>query len=297
MTRIGRAFSLSLLFVLARPLAFAGDGDTLITDPKALVAMGFPPDATDVYLARGALLDQKPGIRSPTSSAPRIPATPWIPGNDFMPGATSSFGTFTGRGDIFFVSGDPAYDARIDIPTGAVLQSVRWWGHDNNATDLSFFVMRSCLPAAGAGFPDSTTFASGGSTGTPLDTFGVITLPAGVVIANQNCHYDLRLVWAAAGNTLRLYKAAAQWRRQVSPAPPTATFNDVPVGHPQRQFIEALFAAGITGGCGANTYCPDATLTRGQMAVFLATALGLHWPNSTAARRGRLTSVATSGLD
>jgi hypothetical protein len=26
-------------------------------------------------------------------------------------------------------------------------------------------------------------------------------------------------------------------------------------------------------------YCPDAPLTRGKMAVFLAKALGLDWPN------------------
>jgi hypothetical protein len=26
-------------------------------------------------------------------------------------------------------------------------------------------------------------------------------------------------------------------------------------------------------------YCPDNPVTRGQMAVFLATALGLHWKN------------------
>ena len=123
------------------------------------------------------------------------------------------------------------------------------------------------------------SFASGGSTGTPLDTFGIITLPAGMVVANQNCQYHVRIVWLAAGNTLRLYKVAVQWRRQVSPAPATATFTDVPVGHPQRAFIEALVAAGVTGGCAAGTYCPDAPLTRGQMAVFLATALGLHWPN------------------
>jgi len=43
---------------------------------------------------------------------------------------------------------------------------------------------------------------------------------------------------------------------------------------------EALYAAGITGGCGNFNYCPDAPLTRGQMAVFLAKALGLHWPGN-----------------
>jgi hypothetical protein len=71
------------------------------------------------------------------------------------------------------------------------------------------------------------------------------------------------------------------YRLQVSPAPATATFNDVPTGHPFFQYIEALAASGITGGCQASPplYCPDNPLTRGQMAVFLAKALGLHWPN------------------
>ncbi|HEX4439809.1 MAG TPA: S-layer homology domain-containing protein, partial [Thermoanaerobaculia bacterium] len=65
---------------------------------------------------------------------------------------------------------------------------------------------------------------------------------------------------------------------QVSPAPGTATFNDVPTNHPFFQFVEALAASGITAGCGGGNFCPDAPLTRGQMAVFLSKALGLHWP-------------------
>lgn len=65
------------------------------------------------------------------------------------------------------------------------------------------------------------------------------------------------------------------WRRRVGAPPGTATFADVPVGHPQRPFIEALYRTGITAGCGGNNFCPDLPLTRGQMAVFLAVALGL----------------------
>ena len=68
------------------------------------------------------------------------------------------------------------------------------------------------------------------------------------------------------------------WKRQVSPAPSAPTFGDVPESHPFSRFIEALAASGITGGCGdGSNYCPNAALTRGQMAVFLAKALGLHW--------------------
>jgi hypothetical protein len=68
------------------------------------------------------------------------------------------------------------------------------------------------------------------------------------------------------------------WHRTVSDAPATPTFGDVPGSHPFYQFIEALAASGITGGCGSANYCPEAPLTRGQMAAFLSKALGLHWP-------------------
>jgi hypothetical protein len=67
------------------------------------------------------------------------------------------------------------------------------------------------------------------------------------------------------------------WRRQVSPSPPTPTFADVPAGDPGFPYIEALVSSGITAGCGGGNYCPDANLTRRQMAVFLAKAFGLHW--------------------
>jgi S-layer homology domain len=77
---------------------------------------------------------------------------------------------------------------------------------------------------------------------------------------------------------LALGAVRVNWRRQVSPAPSTASFADVPTDHPLFQFIQALYASGITAGCGGDNFCPNAPLTRGQMAVFLSKALGLHWP-------------------
>jgi hypothetical protein len=68
------------------------------------------------------------------------------------------------------------------------------------------------------------------------------------------------------------------WRRQVSPPPGSQTFGDVPPSDLAFPFIEALVASGITAGCGGGDYCPDNPVTRRQMAVFLAKALGLHWP-------------------
>jgi hypothetical protein len=46
-------------------------------------------------------------------------------------------------------------------------------------------------------------------------------------------------------------------------------FADVPTNHPVAAWIKQLAAEGITGGCGNGNYCPDATVTRAQMAVFL----------------------------
>ncbi|HEY3475832.1 MAG TPA: S-layer homology domain-containing protein, partial [Anaerolineales bacterium] len=53
-------------------------------------------------------------------------------------------------------------------------------------------------------------------------------------------------------------------------------FGDVPESHWARSFIERLYKAGITGGCGIDPlmYCPEGTVTRAQMAVFLER--GIH---------------------
>jgi hypothetical protein len=54
--------------------------------------------------------------------------------------------------------------------------------------------------------------------------------------------------------------------------PPTATgtvFTDVPAGSFAAAYIEALYAEGITGGCGGGKYCPNKTITRAEMAVFI----------------------------
>lgn len=55
---------------------------------------------------------------------------------------------------------------------------------------------------------------------------------------------------------------------------PTTPFTDI-AGHLFRGDIEWLFGSGITRGCSATGFCPDRTVTREQMASFLARALQL----------------------
>jgi hypothetical protein len=60
------------------------------------------------------------------------------------------------------------------------------------------------------------------------------------------------------------------------PACVTPTFADVPCANPYARWIYELVARAITSGCGGGNYCPTAPVTRGQMAVFLATTFGLN---------------------
>ena len=99
-------------------------------------------------------------------------------------------------------------------------------------------------------------------------------------IDNASYHYIIE-VHTTAGKPGNSYFGAVRlrYKLQVSPSPATATFSDVPLNSPLNKFVEALVSAGVTAGCGSGKYCPNDPVTRGQMAVFLATALGLHFPN------------------
>ena len=51
-------------------------------------------------------------------------------------------------------------------------------------------------------------------------------------------------------------------------------FSDVPNSNTFHNSISTLYGARITGGCGGGKYCPNAAVTRGQMAAFLVRGLG-----------------------
>jgi hypothetical protein len=103
----------------------------------------------------------------------------------------------------------------------------------------------------------------------------VLPATSPLVIDNENNTY---IAFVAAPSALAAFNAVRiYYTLQVSPAPAVATFADVPAGHPFFRFVQALVAAGVTSGCGGGRFCVDDPITRGQMAVFLAIALGLHF--------------------
>jgi hypothetical protein len=52
-------------------------------------------------------------------------------------------------------------------------------------------------------------------------------------------------------------------------------FGDVPADYWAAAFIKQLVTDGITAGCGSGNYCPEQSVTRAQMAVFLVKTFSL----------------------
>ncbi len=61
----------------------------------------------------------------------------------------------------------------------------------------------------------------------------------------------------------------ARFGETYAPPPCSGAYLDVPCPGPFTDWIEDLTARGIAGGCGFDLYCPEAAVTRGQMAAFL----------------------------
>ncbi len=103
---------------------------------------------------------------------------------------------------------------------------------------------------------------------------------SGLGYTNDDDHrLILEAVFGTNGDgTTSFSGAVVGYKLQVSPAPASPTFADVPATDLAFPYIEALAASGVTAGCGSGNFCPDTVVTRKQMAVFLAKALGLYYP-------------------
>ena len=176
----------------------------------------------------------------------------------------------------FFTTASAFADATFMLPNGAQIEGIELRACDTNAGAQVTAVLQVCSVPGG-----TCALAASVQTGTAA-TPGCQLFPAAVtppvIVNNATQVLDLQVSTGASSAT-SFSAVKVNYRLRVSPGPATATFADVPTGHPVFPFVEALAASGITGGCGGGNYCPDSPLTRGQMAVFLATALGLHFPN------------------
>ena len=167
--------------------------------------------------------------------------------------------------------------AGLALPNGADIRSVEVSACDSDqAATVEFALIRAAKVPNGPIF--LVPYTGTGVPQTPGCSTFVVNVAAPHTVNNNANAYAIA-VYADPGTNVVWSQFRVRYKLQVSPAPASATFTDVPLGNPQHRFVEALAAAGITGGCGVNLYCPDNPVTRGQMAVFMAVALGLHFPN------------------
>ena len=212
-----------------------------------------------------------------------------IPASDFHPlNSATGYVTDGSNGNLYRTGGGgPSFFHGIDIPRGAVLADITYYVYDVDASNnIGVYFGVSWRNAGTNASPGWGNYASTVTSGTPGLTTLVATwndtMLASFDLFNDGVIRDVSWFvvvdlgpdFNTSFNSVRL-----RWKRQVSPAPATARYTDVPTTHPFFQYIEALAASGVTAGCVATPpqYCPDAFVTRGQMAVFLARALGLHW--------------------
>ena len=286
------AIALARVSVLAQ---VPGPEQVPVKDPDRLEKMGFDRDARNVYVWSKADLGRASASSRAAAPAPESWGT--AAGYTTVP----AFGLQAERPEFSTIIRDVSrarcnentspndeVDARavvqLPVPDGARLTLFQYWGYDTDPDlDLSYDVYETCQAPA-PGLPFVTLIAHAAPVLADGQYFGSALL-SHLTADTKNCVYSVRVLFAPAGHEcvqggLEVEKLQVAWVRQVSPAPATATFNDVPTSHPFFQFVEALAKSGITGGCNAAPplYCPDQPLTRGQMAVFLAKALGLQWP-------------------
>ena len=175
-----------------------------------------------------------------------------------------------GTGDRYLTS-PGSLVASFNLPKGALITGVEFQGCNTAAIfPMNYFLYRTAtgqamqLITSAAILPNSGCSTS--RSPNPGHTVDATTGP-----------YLVMWTPGQTASTQVLTAMRVYYKLQVSPAPGTATFGDVPTTHAFYQYIEALAASGVTSGCGGGNYCPDLAVTRGQMAVFLAKALGLHW--------------------
>lgn len=108
---------------------------------------------------------------------------------------------------------------------------------------------------------------------TPTPISGAITAGATQPVTLD---FTTALQWPGLHRATLTVAGTTPFASQTVPVNYTIAFLDVPVGHWADAFIHGLAGARVSRGCGEGNFCPDAELTRAEMAVLLVRAM--HGP-------------------
>ena len=201
--------------------------------------------------------------------------------SEFLPaisttGWATTSGTDAAGFGVYATALGAEFRAIVHVPSGALLTYLELDYYDTSVTGAVFLNLFDCS-YRGDDCHLLDFVSSPGSGGGGLESID-LTSHAYTMDNNQR-ELVLTASTTAGDATTVLNGALLGYRLQISPAPATATFGDVPTDYIYFRAIEALAKSGITGGCGGGNFCPGLNVTRGEMAAFLARALGLHFPN------------------
>ena len=197
---------------------------------------------------------------------------------DAQPGSSAA-------GVLYHEAGTSNYfDVGFDLPNGAMFYGATTHFYDTNASARVRLLIWELVTS-----PTATSFSVIHEVGTTNADAGghyssgyqELTNTGPIVVDHYEAgtgfqSFSLRAQLTGIGTTLGFRNVALWYQLQVAAPPGTATFLDVPDSHWAFRNIEALAATGITSGCGGGNFCPNNNVTRAQMAVFLAKALGLQ---------------------
>ncbi len=191
------------------------------------------------------------GHMGPPSDTVELPAEPIVPADlavdmeSLSPGSSNANGVLEpGEGVILAPSwGNQGLDSTA--ATGSVSEFTSSVATAHTIADST--ADYGSIPAGGQA-----------SCQSEADCYGlVLGLPAA-----RPLHWDASVTETLSGG------ASKVWTLHVG-----GSFSDVPSSRASYRFVETLLHRGIVGGCGATSYCPSATVTRRQMAVFRAMAM------------------------
>jgi Tol biopolymer transport system component len=244
--------------------------DAPLREDEALIGFRLTPDGSRVvYLVAWSVEDGYPDWRKflsvPVEGGPAVELTDFVPAH-----ASVGFGTFQISPDgsrVFYrVSGTSRQLYSVPTtggpPTRLTSSSVYGFRITADSRRVVYAVRTGTVSGVQHVFDLYTVAATGGP---------VVKLAGGVRADLHNRPLQIapdsrRVLFVAGpatGGATELHELALP------------VFSDVAPAHPFAPWIEALMEAGIAAGCAAEPplYCPDAPVTRAQLAIFLVRAL------------------------
>jgi S-layer family protein len=208
-----------------------------------------------------------------------------IPASDFLADEHDIQDFYRGpdgyRGVAVVPSNPRGFHGPLTLPNGAIVESICFALYDDDDnTDIELSLVRTEVALTAAQLLTLASKTPPFAAGYFLSCLDFDPLrfrsftPSG--FGGWWLFWEMKVRLNAAA--LQAFRGAVVgFRLGISGGPNEPTFADVFPGTFPYPYVEALAAAGITQGCTADRFCPNQPVTRAQLAIMLARALGLHW--------------------